>query len=69
MANRHRPPRSTIGLRSVPVVFTYRHALELLLKAIVLGEGGNFLATKPDRSLPSALKARYLFRDAQTGSS
>ena len=31
-----------------PVVFLYRHALELSLKAIVLGEGGNFLATKPD---------------------
>jgi hypothetical protein len=31
-----------------PVVFMYRHALELHLKAIVLGEGGNFLATKPD---------------------
>src|SRR5256885_11323364 len=32
-----------------PVVFMYRHAIELHLKAIVLGEGGNFLATKPDR--------------------
>jgi hypothetical protein len=32
-----------------PVVFMYRHALELHLKAIVLGEGGNFLDTKPDR--------------------
>jgi hypothetical protein len=31
-----------------PVVFMYRHALKLHLKAIVLGEGGNFLATKPD---------------------
>ena len=31
-----------------PVVFIYRHALELHLKALVLGEGGNFLATKPD---------------------
>ena len=31
-----------------PVVFIYRHALELHLKAVVLGEGGNFLATKPD---------------------
>jgi hypothetical protein len=30
------------------VVFMYRHALELNLKAIVLGDGGNFLATKPD---------------------
>ena len=31
-----------------PVVFLYRHALELSLKTIVVGEGGNFLATKPD---------------------
>lgn len=31
-----------------PVVFMYRHAVELFLKAIVLGEGGNFLETEPD---------------------
>src|SRR5690242_15687462 len=31
-----------------PVVFLYRHALELHLKTIVLGEGGNFLGMKPD---------------------
>jgi len=31
-----------------PVIFIYRHAVELHLKALVLGEGGNFLATKPD---------------------
>src|ERR1035437_10352057 len=31
-----------------PVVFIYRHAVELHLKAVVLGDGGNFLATKPD---------------------
>ena len=31
-----------------PVVFIYRHAVELHLKALVLGDGGNFLATKPD---------------------
>jgi hypothetical protein len=31
-----------------PVVFMYRHAVELHLKALVLGEGGNFLATNPD---------------------
>jgi hypothetical protein len=31
-----------------PVVFMYRHALELSLKALLLGGGGNFLATKPD---------------------
>ena|ERR1017187_1111347 len=30
------------------VVFMYRHALELHLKAMVLGQDGNFLATKPD---------------------
>jgi hypothetical protein len=33
---------------SCPVVFMYRHALELYLKALVLGDGGKFLATKPD---------------------
>ena len=27
----------------------YRHALELHLKALILGDGGNFLVTKPDR--------------------
>jgi len=32
-----------------PVIFLYRHALELHLKTIVLGEGGSFLRTKPDR--------------------
>ena len=32
-----------------PVVFMYRHALELHLKALILGDGSNFLATKPDR--------------------
>ncbi len=31
-----------------PVVFMYRHALELHLEVLVLGKGGNFLATKPD---------------------
>ena len=31
-----------------PVVFIYRHAVELHLKALVLGEGGNFLKSKPD---------------------
>jgi len=31
-----------------PVVFLYRHAFELNLKALVLGAGGNFLPTKPD---------------------
>jgi hypothetical protein len=31
-----------------PVLNTYRQALELHLKAIVLGDGGSFLETKPD---------------------
>jgi hypothetical protein len=31
-----------------PVIFLYRHALELHLKALVLGGGSNFLETKPD---------------------
>ena len=31
-----------------PVVFMYRHALELHLKTIVRGEGGHFLKAKPD---------------------
>jgi hypothetical protein len=30
------------------VVFMYHHAVELHLKAMVLGDGGNFLTTKPD---------------------
>jgi len=34
---------------AAPVFFLYRHALEIQLKAIVLGDGGNFLPTKPDR--------------------
>jgi len=31
-----------------PVFHMYRHAVELHLKAMVLGEGGNFLPSKPD---------------------
>ena len=31
-----------------PVLSAYRKAVELSLKVIVLGEGGNFLPTKPD---------------------
>jgi hypothetical protein len=31
-----------------PVIFMYRHAVELHLKVIVLADGGNFLAPKPD---------------------
>jgi len=34
-----------------PVVFMYRHALELSLKALVLGEGGNVLTVRPDSLL------------------
>lgn len=41
-------PGPFTDLAACPVVFMYRHALELHLKSIVLGEGGNFLATKPD---------------------
>ena len=31
-----------------PVFHMYRHAVELHLKAMVIGEGGNFLTSKPD---------------------
>jgi hypothetical protein len=31
-----------------PVILMYRQAVELHLKALVLGDGGNFLTTKPD---------------------
>ena len=31
-----------------PVLSAYRHAIELHLKVIVLGDGGKFLATRPD---------------------
>jgi hypothetical protein len=41
-------PGPVSGFDACPVVFMYRRALELHLKALVLGEGGNFLATKPD---------------------
>jgi hypothetical protein len=34
-----------------PVVFLYRHALELYLKAIVLGDGSNILESKPDPAM------------------
>ena len=47
----------------VPVVFMYRQALELQMKAIVLGEGGNFLATKPDHI--SVAKTHSVSRLAQ----
>jgi hypothetical protein len=39
-------PRDYID--ACPIVVMYRDAVELYLKAIVLGEGRNFLATKPD---------------------
>lgn len=31
-----------------PILWAYRHAIELHLKVIVLGEGSTFLATRPD---------------------
>jgi hypothetical protein len=31
-----------------PLLTVYRHAVELHLKVIVLGDGGNFLANRPD---------------------
>ena len=31
-----------------PVLIMYRHAVELFMKAMILGEGGNFLERKPD---------------------
>lgn len=50
MAASFRPDANALGDFDVfPIVFMYRHAVELYLKAIVLGEGGNFLATTPDR--------------------
>jgi hypothetical protein len=36
------------GYDACPVVFLYRHALELFLKAILLGDGANFLRNRPD---------------------
>ena len=41
-------PDPLVDFDACPVVFMYRHALELQMKALVLGDGGNFLATKPD---------------------
>jgi len=50
LAASYRPDADVLGdFDACPVVFLYRHALELHLKAIVLGEGGNFLAMKPER--------------------
>ncbi len=42
-------PGPVSDFEACPVVFMYRRAIELHLKALVLGEGGNFLATEPDR--------------------
>jgi hypothetical protein len=36
------------GYDACPVVFLYRHALELYLKAVLLGDGANFLRNRPD---------------------
>jgi len=36
------------GYDACPVVFLYRHALELYLKALLLGDGANFLLNNPD---------------------
>jgi hypothetical protein len=41
-------PGASAKYAACPVLFMYRHALELTLKALVLGDGINFLATKPD---------------------
>lgn len=49
-----------------PIVFLYRHALELHLKSIVLGDGSNILPTKPDPR--SILKTHSLTRLAQIAS-
>ena len=41
-------PFPLMDFAAYPVVFVYRHALELNMKALVLGEGGNFLTIRPD---------------------
>jgi len=41
-------PNEPPDFAACPVVFMYRHAIELHLKATVLGEGGNFLTTALD---------------------
>ena len=46
-----------------PVVVMYRQAVELQLKALVLGDGGNFLVSKPDWI--SIYKSHSLSRLAQ----
>ena len=48
LAEATEPDSGSTDIEACPVVFLYRHALELQLKAIILGDGGNFLATKPD---------------------
>ncbi len=42
-------PGPSTKFAACPIVFMYRHALELHLKALILGGGSKFLATKPDR--------------------
>ena len=41
-------PGSLLDLDLCPVISMYRHAVELHLKVLILGDGGNFLETKPD---------------------
>jgi hypothetical protein len=49
LAASFQPDANPLGdFGACPVVFMYRQALELHLKAVVLGDGGNFLATMPD---------------------
>jgi hypothetical protein len=43
-----------------PVVFLYRHAAELYLKGLVLGDGANFLESPPDHA--SVLRTHSLNR-------
>jgi len=44
----HATPTPFPNIEVSPVVLMYRHSVELQLKAIVLGSGGNFLPEKPD---------------------
>lgn len=41
-------PRPLPEFDACPVLFMYRHAVLLHLKVLVLADGGNFLATRPD---------------------
>jgi hypothetical protein len=42
-----------------PVRTMYRHAVELQLKVFVLGDGGNFLSTKPDELSVHKTRCRF----------